>query len=177
MKKRLFFVVAIILVMFCTSCSGEEVGNELSDGVSDEISVEIVDEISDEADAEESDASNDEADTEEHEDYDDDAAEEDDAEESDASSDESSDGRGNVEGMDGSGAFDLDCPCEVCGGVPTQMFPAEDEVTTGEPAFYCEPCTLICYFCGGDATTHYNKPLWGEIFVCQECYEGVHGSE
>lgn len=82
---------------------------------------------------------------------------------------------GNVDGMGGSGAFDIDTPCEICGGGPSQMFTSYTDGMPEEPAFYCEACTLICYFCGDEATTHYNKPLWGEIFTCQPCYDSVHG--
>jgi len=85
--------------------------------------------------------------------------------------------RSNIDGMNGSGAFDIDTPCEICGGSPSQMFTSYTDGMPDEPAFYCEPCTLTCYFCGGEATTHYNKGLWGEIFTCQDCYDGVHGAE
>lgn len=90
---------------------------------------------------------------------------------------ETADAEGNVDGMGGSGAFDIDTPCEICGGGPSQMFTSYTDGMPDEPTFYCEACTLICYFCGEEATTHYNKPLWGEIFTCQPCYDSVHGEQ
>lgn len=167
MKSLLAIVLALLLALFCAACGNTETESPADVETTSPAETVTIETEASEPEAEEESSSDEEESVESEKD----------SAESDKTSDKGSgEKRSNVDGMNGSGDFDIDTPCEICGGSPSQMFTSYTDGMPDEPAFYCELCTLTCNFCGGEATTHYNKPLWGEIFTCQDCYDGVHGT-
>lgn len=168
MKKLNVIVFVLLLAFFCVACGDSETNIMENVETTEPVETVTIETEASESQIEETPAPDEEEDEEDDENSD---------EWYYPSDNESGEKRSNVDGMNGSGDFDIETPCEICGGSPSQMFTAYTDGMPEEPAFYCEPCTLTCFFCGGEATTHYNKGLWGEIFTCQECYDGVHGTE
>lgn len=174
MKKLYVIMLALLLALFCVACGDTETKSPENVETIEPAETVTIETESSESEVEEE-SSSDEEETVENDEVSDEYSDEANDESYDTSDDESGEERSNVDGMNGSGDFDIETPCEICGGSPSQMFTSYTDGMPDEPAFYCEPCTLTCYFCGGEATTHYNKGLWGEIFTCQDCYDGVHG--
>jgi len=174
MKKLYAIVLALLVALFCAACGGTETESPENVETTEPVETVTIETEVSEPEAEEEPSSNEEEDVDSSETTNE-TGNEASAEPENTSDNNSGEKRSNVDGMNGSGDFDIDTPCEICGGSPSQMFTSYTDGMPDEPAFYCEPCTLTCFFCGGEATTHYNKGLWGEIFTCQDCYDGVHG--
>lgn len=63
-------------------------------------------------------------------------------------------------------------PCDGCGRTLTKAY---TNTSTGEKDYYCKSCSSDCAFCRKDATKHYTSGLGRVLFVCDDCYDYIHG--
>lgn len=63
-------------------------------------------------------------------------------------------------------------PCAKCGDTPAKGY---KNTVTGEKEYYCGDCTSECMWCQGRKATKHYTSIGGQLmFVCDECYEGLH---
>ncbi len=64
-------------------------------------------------------------------------------------------------------------PCANCGRTPTKAYKND---YTGETEYYCDDCSHgRCAFCSDQATR--SMTALGQVaFVCDDCYDTLHGN-